>query len=139
MSIIIRPESTTDEDAIRHVNRLAFGQDEEARLVAALRDGGYFRVSLVAEASGQIVGHILFSDLPIITGTGTVTALALAPMAVLPELQGRGSARRWSRGAGSVPTAGPSDRRRPGPCAFLPTVRVLADAGCVSGVSVFGQ
>ena len=90
MSIIIRPESTADHDAIRHVNRLAFGQDDEARLVDALRDGGYIRVSLVAEMEGQVVGHILFSDLPIITEAGTVPALALAPMAVLPEFQNQG-------------------------------------------------
>lgn len=86
----IRPESTADHDAIRHVNRLAFGQDDEARLVDALRDGGYVRVSLVAEKVGQVVGHILFSDLPIITEGGAVPALALAPMAVLPELQSQG-------------------------------------------------
>ncbi len=90
MSIIIRPESTADEDAIRHVNRLAFGQDEEARLVDALREGGFVRVSLVAERAGRVVGHILFSDLPIITEAGTVPALALAPMAVFPELQNQG-------------------------------------------------
>ena len=90
MEILIRPEATADQDAIRHVNRLAFGQDEEARLVDALRDGGYVRVSLVAERAGRIVGHILFSDLPIITEAGTVPALALAPMAVLPELQRQG-------------------------------------------------
>jgi putative acetyltransferase len=87
MSISIRPEATADQDAIRHVNRLAFGQDEEARLVDGLRGGSYVRVSLVAEQAGQVVGHILFSDLPIITGAGTVPALALAPMAVLPERQ----------------------------------------------------
>src|SRR5690606_22745960 len=32
----------------------------------------------------------LFSDLPIITTSGTVPALALAPMAVLPEFQRQG-------------------------------------------------
>jgi putative acetyltransferase len=90
MSIIIRPETRADHEAIQHVNRLAFGQDEEARLVDALREGGYVRVSLVAERAGRVVGHILFSDLPIITKAGTVPALALAPMAVLPELQRRG-------------------------------------------------
>ena len=90
MSIIIRPESTADEDAIRHVNRLAFGQGEEARLVDALREGGFVRVSLVAEQEGRVVGHILFSDLPIITGSGTMPALALAPMAVLPDFQRQG-------------------------------------------------
>ena len=31
MSINIRRETTADQDAIRHVNRLAFGQDDEAR------------------------------------------------------------------------------------------------------------
>jgi putative acetyltransferase len=36
---------------------------------------------------GRVVGHVLFSDLPIITATGTTPALALAPMAVLPEFQ----------------------------------------------------
>jgi putative acetyltransferase len=86
----IRPETTADHEAIRHVNRLAFGQDAEARLVDAIRDGGHVRLSLVAEQAGQIVGHILFSALPIITKAGTIPALALAPMAVLPEFQNQG-------------------------------------------------
>jgi len=87
---IIRPEQSADHAAIFEVNRLAFGQDAEARLVDALRDGGYVRASLVAETDGQVVGHILFSDLRIITDTGTIPALALAPMAVLPEFQKQG-------------------------------------------------
>jgi len=90
MDILIRPETAADLDAIRHVNRVAFGQEAEARLVDALRVGGCIRLSLVAEAADQIVGHILFSDLPILTGADTVPALALAPMAVLPELQNQG-------------------------------------------------
>ena len=47
-------------------------------------------MSLVAEINGQVVGYIMFSDLNIITETGTVAALALAPMAVLPEFQKQG-------------------------------------------------
>jgi putative acetyltransferase len=90
VNINIRAETAADLDAIGHVNRLAFGQDEEARLVDALRDGRYLRVSLVAEQAGQVVGHILFSDLPIITDAGIVPALALAPMAVLPAFQKQG-------------------------------------------------
>jgi putative acetyltransferase len=90
MSIIVRPETGADHEAIRHVNRLAFGQDEEARLVDALREGGFVRLSLIAEEAGQVVGHILFRDLPIVTDAGTVPALALAPMAVLPEFQWQG-------------------------------------------------
>jgi putative acetyltransferase len=86
----IRPENPADHTAIFKVNGLAFGQDSEAKLVDALRDGCYVRLSLVAEVDGQIVGHILFSRLPIITETGMVEALALAPMAVLPTHQRRG-------------------------------------------------
>src|SRR5262245_58243323 len=89
-SPVIRRETAADLHSIRHVNRLAFGQDAEARLVDALRDGGYVRLSLVAEEAGQIVGHVLFSDLPILSDTGTVSALALAPLAVLPEFQNQG-------------------------------------------------
>jgi putative acetyltransferase len=87
---IIRPEAPADLEAIREVNRLAFGQDAEARLVDALREGGYVRASLVAGRDGRVVGHILFSDLRINTDTGTTPALALAPMAVLPEFQNQG-------------------------------------------------
>src|SRR5262245_8545354 len=86
----IRPETSADHEAIRHVNTLAFGQDDEARLVNALRKGGFVRLSLVAEEAGQIVGHSLFSDLAIITEAGVVPSLPLAPMAVLPELQKQG-------------------------------------------------
>jgi putative acetyltransferase len=94
MNVVIRSETAADHAAIRHVHRLAFGQDAEARLVDALRDGGYIRLSLVAEREGQVVAHILFSDLPIIAEVGTVPALALAPLGVWPEYhkQGIGSA-----------------------------------------------
>jgi putative acetyltransferase len=90
MPLIIRPEIPSDLDAIQQVNRMAFGQEDEARLVDALREGGYIRLSLVAQDEERVVGHILFSDLPIITDTGTVPALALAPMAVLPAFQRQG-------------------------------------------------
>lgn len=90
MSPIVRPETSVDHAAVREVNRLAFGGGAEARLVDALRDRGYARVSLVAEEGDQIVGHILFSDLPIVTPGGTVPALSLAPMAVIPSHQRRG-------------------------------------------------
>jgi putative acetyltransferase len=83
----VRAEVPGDTDAIRTVNRRAFGQDDEAVLVDALRDGGYVRASLVAEVDGRVVGHVLFSALPIVTEAGAVPALALAPMAVLPEFQ----------------------------------------------------
>jgi putative acetyltransferase len=72
------------------VVRAAFGRDDEAVLVSALRAGGYARLSLVAEVDGQIVGHVLLSDLPIRAAGVTHPALALAPVAVLPACQRRG-------------------------------------------------
>jgi putative acetyltransferase len=90
MSVVLRPESTADHDSIRQLVRLAFGQDDEATLVDALREGGYVRCSLIAERDRQVVGHILFSDLPIVTEAGAVPALALAPLAVLPARQNQG-------------------------------------------------
>ena len=89
-ALTIRAETSADFDAIRRVNRLAFGGDLEVRLVDALRDGGWLRLSLVAERDSEIVGHILFSELPIETPQGTLPALSLAPVAVLPEHQKQG-------------------------------------------------
>jgi putative acetyltransferase len=90
MTTLIRAESPADAIAVGIVNRLAFGQEDEARLVASLRDEGYVRVSLVAEEEGRVVGHILFSPLAIETQSGTVEALALPPLAVITEWQRRG-------------------------------------------------
>ena len=90
MPLTIRPETAADHATITEVNRLAFGQHAEAKLVAGLRDGGYMPLSLVAEIDDQIVGHILFSRLPIHTDDGVVEALALAPMAVHPAFQRQG-------------------------------------------------
>ena len=87
---IIRPETEHDFTAIQQVNRLAFDRDAEAQLVNDLRAGGYVNLSLIAELEGQIVGHILFSDLQIIGPAETLSALALAPVAVLPNYQRRG-------------------------------------------------
>jgi putative acetyltransferase len=90
MSPIIRLENRADQADIRELNQLAFGRDDEADLVDALRAGGHARVSLVADLAGQVVGHILFSELPILTRDGVVGALALAPLSVLPSQQRRG-------------------------------------------------
>ena len=79
-----------EHDAVRQVKCLAFGQDGEARIVDALRAGGHAPVSLIAEIGGQVVGHIMFSVLTIVTNKGELQALALAPMAVLPEYQRMG-------------------------------------------------
>jgi putative acetyltransferase len=88
--VIVREERASDVEAIRNINRLAFGGDEEADLVDALRAGGHVIASLVATDGDAVVGHILFSPLAITTETGAIAAAALAPVAVLPEQQRRG-------------------------------------------------
>ncbi len=90
MEITIRTEVADDRQSIWNVNQAAFGGDAEANLVDALRDGRFSVVSLVAERDSEIVGHILFSRVMIVTTAGTVDALSLAPMAVLPSCQRMG-------------------------------------------------
>jgi len=90
MNVMIRPETTQDREAIWNVNKAAFNGDAEANLVDELRVGGFVEISLVAEVDDQIVGHVLFSRVTINTTVGTVEAVSLAPMAVLPDHQRRG-------------------------------------------------
>lgn len=90
VEVELRTERPGDADAIRDVHRRAFQRDDEGRLVAALRSQGLVAVSLVAERDGKVIGHVLFSDLTIETSQGAVPALALAPVAVLPEAQSQG-------------------------------------------------
>jgi putative acetyltransferase len=96
-NVEVRRERADDLEAVREVIRQAFGQDDEARLVDALRAGGYSRLSLVAVEGECVVGHVLFSDLPIVTPGGTLPGLALAPLAVRPAHQRRGFGSRLVR------------------------------------------
>jgi putative acetyltransferase len=84
--IEIRDEQPGDIAAIREVNRQAFGQDDEGRIVDALRDNGAATVSLVAAERGVVVGHIMFSPLSI----GPAMGVGLGPMAVAPSHQRQG-------------------------------------------------
>ncbi|MBW4681506.1 MAG: N-acetyltransferase [Microcoleus vaginatus WJT46-NPBG5] len=90
--ITIRSENSEDFAAIFEVNKLAFGQEGEARLVEAIRQSDNFNseLSLVAIKDEKIVGYVLFSDIIIQTEKEDVPALALAPLAVHPEFQNQG-------------------------------------------------
>ena len=81
----IRDEMYHDRDAISELLTQAFGGSDEARLVDMLRRDGHLALSLVAEAGGTVIGHVALS--PIVAD---IPALALAPVAVHPALQGRG-------------------------------------------------
>lgn len=87
------PTSAPEHLVIRAVNEAAFGGSEEADLVDKLR-GDQALISLVAECELGIVGHILFSRLWIKTPSKLVPAVALAPVAVLPEHQRKGIGQR---------------------------------------------
>lgn len=86
----IRPERERDQEAVLELNRLAFDGEAEADLIQNLREDGHVRLSLVAEEEDEIVGHILFSQITILTLDDNLPALALAPMSVTPERQREG-------------------------------------------------
>jgi len=88
--LIVRPELEEDRLPIGALHRLAFGGNFESDLVDALRRERLVELSLVAIIGGQIVGHILFSDLETELDGRRVKALALAPMAVVPMRQRQG-------------------------------------------------
>ena len=86
MSIEIREERSDDRAGVRDVNNRAFGQEQEANIVDALRANGAVLLSLVATMNDRVVGHVMFSPITV----GDVTGAALGPMAVLPEHQRQG-------------------------------------------------
>ena len=92
MIITVRPEQQADISEIFELNKLAFGQENEGRLVNVLRSSPGFvpGLSLVAVAEGALVGHILFSKVYIVSGDARHETLALAPMSVHPGYQKQG-------------------------------------------------
>ena len=88
--LLIRHETPADILAVRAVNKAAFETGAEAALVDALRENGKFTLSLVAAIEGEVVGHILFTDIIMEPGGAAPRILGLAPMAVLPGRQARG-------------------------------------------------
>ncbi|KYG03221.1 acetyltransferase [Sorangium cellulosum] len=86
----IRPERAGDEAGIRGVHLAAFPSGLEAELVDRLRGAGRAAVSLVAEMERGIVGHVVFSPVTVAGGGAPEGGVGLAPLAVLPDLKGRG-------------------------------------------------
>lgn len=92
-NVIIRQEQESDYKQVFKVVKMAFENEkysdkDEHNLVGRLRKSDVFisELSMVAEIDGKIVGHILFTEITI----GGQIALALAPVAVLPDYQGSG-------------------------------------------------
>lgn len=87
--ITIRHEKPYDRPLTYSIIEKAFKRDAEARLADKLRLKSSDYLSLVAEDSGTIVGHIMFSPVLIKNGN-EVQGMGLAPMSVLPSMQRRG-------------------------------------------------
>ncbi|WP_239446684.1 GNAT family N-acetyltransferase [Mailhella massiliensis] len=92
-TIRIRQEQPEDRTAVYALVKEAFDGAEhsdgtEQDLVEALRKGCSFvpELSLVAEAEGELAGHILFTRARV----GGAEALVLAPLSVRPRFQRRG-------------------------------------------------
>jgi putative acetyltransferase len=86
-SVEIRAERPGDRGTVYDVNTRAFGRRNEADLVDALRGRVEPSVSLVAERAGSVVGHVFFSPVRIEGAGSESRAIALAPLAVVPEHQ----------------------------------------------------
>jgi predicted N-acetyltransferase YhbS len=71
---------------------LAFGRKNEGYLVEHLRVNPSFlpELSILAETKNRIIGHILFLPIRIVWADVRFPSLALAPISVVPEYQGRG-------------------------------------------------
>lgn len=90
--LYVRGEKAADYDTITEINRLAFGREDEANLVNAIRKtkSYEFGFSLVAVKEDVILGHVLFSK-GFITHRGRrFKCLVLGPIAVHPEHQRKG-------------------------------------------------
>lgn len=83
-------EQSAHHPQVFELTRAAFGGDDEARLVERLRGDGLVRVSLVAIEDGEVVGHVLFTDLAVSVDGRRLRALCLAPLSVRPDYQRSG-------------------------------------------------
>lgn len=91
--IEVRPERPEDTAGIRAVLVAAFDTPAEADLVEALRadrQAWLPELSSVAVEDHRVVAHALLSAVVLATAGGDVPALALGPVAVLPDHQRQG-------------------------------------------------
>jgi predicted N-acetyltransferase YhbS len=87
---LVRAENAGDQDAVETLVDLAFGPGRFAKTAYRLREGVLPdpRLSLVAQDSGSesLLGSVRFWPI----AAGSTPALLLGPLAVVPQLRGRG-------------------------------------------------
>jgi putative acetyltransferase len=90
--ITLRSERPDDRAAISEVVGAAFGSPSEPRLVDAIRASENFvpEWSVVAALDGRIVGHVMVSFVTLRDDASERRIASLSPLAVAPDLHGRG-------------------------------------------------
>jgi putative acetyltransferase len=90
----VRIEEASDSELrdVLSVERMAFGQDDEAELVRALLSDPSAQplLSLLAREGERPVGHILFTSGRLSGAQYSGPVSILAPLAVVPDAQGEG-------------------------------------------------
>ena len=86
-AVTIRAERPADHDEIREVVAAAFGSEAEAHLAELIRASPEYvaDMALVAEADGEIVGHVMVSRTTLRHDDGERTIAILSPLAVRPD------------------------------------------------------
>ena len=84
--LTVRAETVKDQQAVFDVEREAFGQPVQARLVDELRKRADPTLSLVAEIDEAVVGHIFFSSVSF-DDSARPLVCQLSPLAVEPGRQ----------------------------------------------------
>ena len=88
----VRRATSDDFNDVMNVERLAFGEDDEAVLVEDLLADQTAEpyVSLLACYQGEAIGHILFTKASLEGSNPSPSVYILAPLAVKPEYQKQG-------------------------------------------------
>ena len=102
MDFRIRKEQASDEQSIHDVTVAAFLEaphtdHTEQFIIKALRESGALSISLVAEAEGNVVGHVALS--PVAMSDGAGSWYGLGPISVIPSEQGKGIGSRLMEAA----------------------------------------
>ena len=93
INALIRSDREEVYKRITGINNLDFNQTNEGILISKLRESGKFipELSLVAEYNNRLTGHLLFYPFYIVSMMKRFKVLSLAPVAVLPEFQKKGT------------------------------------------------
>ena len=89
----IKKATDSDLNDVLHIETEAFGHSKESNLVNGLLNDDSTKplLSLLAiDDDDEAVGHILFTKVRITGNEDALSAMILAPLAILPDAQGKG-------------------------------------------------